>query len=87
MKTNDILEDLMTTVKKAQRDALVEAIEGIVERIEQTERILDNGHDIYINCRCKTWQALWEKRQALWVKMNAYYAAINEVNKVIDKIK
>lgn len=87
MKTNDILEDLMLTVKKAQRDALLEAIKGIVERMEQTERILDNGHDIYINCRCKTWQALWEKRQALWVKINAYYAAINEVNKVIDKIK
>lgn len=85
MKTNDILEDLMTTVKRAQRDALYEAINGITERREQLMRILDNGHEIYIYCRCQSWQAFWEKRNALWLKIKAYDSAIDAVVDVLQK--
>lgn len=87
MKTNNILEDLMTTVKKAQRDALTEAIEGILERREQLMRILDNGYEMYIYCRRNNWQAFWEKRNALWLKIKAYDSAIDAVIDVINKIK
>lgn len=78
-----IAEDIECLVSEVESKAKDRIADRIINKQKQIRRLLENGRDVMVLARGKSFERIYEQRQKLWLKLSE----LNNVLSIIYDIK